>query len=150
MHLASWPTGGAADAELIAGMEKVRALASAGLQLREKAGIKVRQPLAMLEIVEELSHDLRALLAEELNVKEVITRTELKEPRLDTQLTPALREEGLLREVLRKVQDERKNRGLKVEDAAAFGVELTEEEAAVAKKNVAEIREATNVELDVR
>lgn len=49
------------------------------------------------------------LIKEEVNVKEIIFGDELK---LDTVLTPELREEGWIRELIRNVQEMRKDLGL--------------------------------------
>jgi len=95
-------------------MKKVRNIASKGLALRAKAGLKVRQPLAKLTIKEKLQEELLLLLQDELNVKEVMVDPKLKgDVQLDTKLTPALREEGLVRELLRYIQGMRKDAGYK-------------------------------------
>ena len=46
---------------------------------------------------------------------------------LDLEITPALRVEGLAREVVRVVQDARKNAGLEVSDRIALGLDATGE-----------------------
>ncbi|MEK7201283.1 MAG: class I tRNA ligase family protein, partial [Patescibacteria group bacterium] len=127
VHLASWPentTGFVAkllgasnkkDATLIAEMEQVRTLTSEALMLRQKSGVKVRQPLATLFVPGELSLELCAILAEEVNVKEV--KTGAKELSLDTVLTPPLIAEGDERTFARAVAEARKSEGYAQKDS---------------------------------
>ena len=115
VHLAAWPkkeTGwnplalfSKKEESLVADMKRLRAYASEAMKLRQEAGMKVRQPLATLTIPTELSSKLRALLAEELNVKEVVVGESLS---LDTVLTPELVREGDVREFMRALADARK------------------------------------------
>lgn len=76
VHLADWPEADEfpADDALVAAMDRVRQLASAGLALRKAQGLRVRLPLQTLTVV---TPDARALapfadiVRDELNVKEV-------------------------------------------------------------------------------
>jgi len=116
VHLRDWPKADkkSKKAQLERQMEKVRIIASKGLALRAKAGLRVRQPLSRLTIKEKLKKEILSLLQDELNVKEVVVRSKLRgDVQLDTKLTPQLKEEGLVRELLRHIQDMRKAAGYK-------------------------------------
>src|SRR3989344_4199779 len=118
VHLTDWPAAQENNAKLVADMARARAVSSLGLQAREKAGIKTRQPLQTLT-AKALPDDaaLRAIIADEVNVKEVVEDAALSEEvTLDTTLTSALKEEGALREWVRAIQDWRKTSKLSVAD----------------------------------
>ncbi len=127
VHLAQWPAESLAqktlrplraraDTTLLSDMVRVRALASDALQLRQKAGIKVRQPLTKLSVPDVLPKELLQILAEEVNVKRVSTGHAAIE--LDTELAPELIEEGDKREMASAVAQARKAEGCAPQDAA--------------------------------
>jgi len=121
VHLTDWPRAEKADAKVVDLMQKTRELVEIGLNQREKAGLKIRQPLSEFKIaLRSLPQEYRALIADELNVKKV---TSGKTTKLITKLTPLLKQEGLARELVRFIQIMRKRAGFKVEDRVALGVE---------------------------
>jgi len=106
--------------ELEKKMKTIREIVALALAERAKAGIKVRQPLARLKIKDlkfKLRDELLELIKEEVNIKEVIFDSKIKKDmELDTKITPELKEEGALREVIHSVQMMRKKAGLKSGD----------------------------------
>ncbi|HRH26781.1 MAG TPA: class I tRNA ligase family protein [Parcubacteria group bacterium] len=113
VHLDFWPNGGDTDSSLIDSMSKVRENVTLALELRQKSGHKVRQPLNTLIIKESFSEELLSIIADEVNVKEVVVGDEVK---LDTNLTPELIEEGVARDIIRAIQDARKTEKLNPSD----------------------------------
>ncbi len=115
VHLAGWPEPSVEeDQGLYEDMQRVRTLASEGLMLRQKANVKVRQPLASLSITEEFSPELCELLKEELNVEEIIVGA--SEFALDTILTEDLRIKGDYRAFTRALSEARKSTNLSPKD----------------------------------
>lgn len=146
VHLESWPVAGKVDRDLIQAMDKVRAVSSKGLEARTNAKINVRQPLSELKIKdgEGLSVGLLELIKDEVNVKDVVVDAGLaNEVELNINLTPELKEEGSLRELVRKIQEMRKEKGLKVGDVARLT--LTEDLRMIVAKYEGEIKKATGV-----
>lgn len=123
VHLSVWPKAGDVDIKLIQTMERVRDFCTLGNAERKKLNIPVRQPLAALHILYDFKDEaLDALIKDELNVKAVIQ--DLKMPgkiMLDTDITPELKLEGDYRELVRMIQDLRKEKGLMPADV----IELT-------------------------
>jgi len=118
VHLSDYPKPDKKliDKKLAGKMSEVRQIAAIGLAQRAKAGIKVRQPLEKLVVNNKpiaTDKELADLLAEEVNVKEVVFGKEIK---LDTKLTVELRAAGLIRDLVRLVQGMRKDGGLKPRD----------------------------------
>ncbi|MBI2109082.1 MAG: class I tRNA ligase family protein [Parcubacteria group bacterium] len=133
VHLVSWPKEEASipvwpnfmalvhrlfgtheDLRVLGDMQRVREIVSLALEARQKAGIKVRQPLQMLRIKNQESRikenlELIELIREELNVKEIIFGANVEtDVELDIEITEELKKEGELRELVRYIQDLRK------------------------------------------
>ena len=118
VHLEKWPKVNKKliDKKLEKKMEKVREIVARALSERVKAKIKVRQPLNELRIKNyELrkEKELLDLIREEVNVKKITFGKTLK---LDTKITPELKEEGQVREVIRHIQEMRKEAKFKPRD----------------------------------
>ena len=93
-------------------MIQAREITALALKARQEVGIKVRQPLKQLTMNNRqltINKELLDLIKEEINVKNIIFGKELK---LDTEITSELKEEGIVREIIRYVQIMRKEAGL--------------------------------------
>jgi isoleucyl-tRNA synthetase len=137
-HLCDWPTAGHINELVLTNMRFVREAITDGLAQRADAGIKARQPLASVSIYDDkqmLNPELKEIIQEELNVKEVQTRKntefnastpflkkwlernqELPKAILNLDLSSELKQEGLMREIIRQVQQARKQAHLEVDD----------------------------------
>ena len=143
VHLCDWPKvkGSETDLELEEKMDKVRNVVTLALAQRAAKAMKVRQPLAKLTIKNKKSKikdsaELLELIKDEVNVKEVAFNDKIKEEiELDLNITPALKEEGMVRDVVRFVQDIRKEQGLKPDDKITLSFFGTENINSILEKN---------------
>ncbi|HET9410419.1 MAG TPA: isoleucine--tRNA ligase [Candidatus Dormibacteraeota bacterium] len=116
-HLADFPTvdESALDPRLEEQMAAARRIVEAGLAARDSARIKVRQPLKSIAVPDEaLPDEITGIIRDELNVKAVAYAA--AEVALDTDITEDLKLEGLARELVRMINDLRRQLGFNVED----------------------------------
>lgn len=126
LHLKDWFSGGGIDLKTMKEMDEVREYVNQGLSLRAKAGLKVRQPLASVTVAATgTAFDFVPILLDELNVKEVKIGEAIA---IDETLTPELRREGMMREVIRHVQSARKAAGLNVDDRISLYLKTSSDE----------------------
>lgn len=139
IHLKDWLPAGRINELVMNDMETLRGYVNKGLGMRAKAGIKVRQPLASVTVPSIGEHvDFEPILQDELNVKKVIVSKKpitLNEQDaklfgvvesdvlIDMALTPQLKREGIMREIIRFVQSARKEAGLQVDDRILLSLE---------------------------
>ena len=136
VHLEKWPArmsgkpekssptsrsrkSGQAEIEKV--MDKAREIVALGLAERARAGIRVRQPLSTLYVSNadcSAIGDVLYIVAEELNVKNVAVDRKLVKGSvsLDTEITAELKEAGFIRELVRNVNEMRKDSKLTPED----------------------------------
>lgn len=134
VHLEDWSPADKkfVDYALLEKMEEVRRLSSLALALRAEKGMKVRQPLQALEIkskkLDVRDIELLEILKDEVNIKEVRWNFNMTEElALDLVITAELKEEGLLREVVRMVQGLRHDANYVPADAIALMIEAQPE-----------------------
>jgi len=125
VHLEKWPqVETLKDDPILSLMNETRKIVSLGLEARAKGAIKVRQPLKKITLKSEakplfavpVGKAFLSLIADRVNVKDVAFDSIATEVELDTEITPELKEEGILREFIRNVQELRKTEDLSPTD----------------------------------
>ncbi len=147
VHLLSWSdklVQEKLNVELLAQMQEVRKIVTLALEAREKAKIRVRQPLASLSIPSssKLTDEYLSIIADEVNVKEV--RKSGDTIALDTNLTDELREEGFVRDTVRAIQEFRKTQNMKPGEKGVYPLQASPAERAIVERYLEYIQKATN------
>ncbi len=127
VHLSSWPEFsklGKKENKLLADMEVTREICRVANSLRQKANIPVRQPLSLLKIKKsDLGEEYLEIIKDEINVKEIKIDSSMQiEVNLETHISLELRGEGQYRELVRAIQDMRKEKGLNPSDVITLEV----------------------------
>jgi len=137
VHLQDWPEEiPDVDKKLLSDMTAARIVVELLLSIRKEKNIKSRQPLGYAETNIELSKDLSAIVAEEVNVDEVKYAKNISDALpsqekngikagLQTELTPELKQRGKQREFMRHVNHLRKLARLTPDDKVELFVDAS-------------------------
>ena len=163
IHLKDWLPAGEIDNSMLRDMNALRTAVNDGLSKRASEGIKVRQPLASVKLINTISQDTPAEVAQflidiakdELNVKsvEIVTDSESEpaQPSVvyDLTITPELKREGLMREIVRHVQSARKQAGLQIDDRIVLSISSDDSEISQAVGAFADVIKAETLAVEL-
>ena len=163
IHLKDWLPAGEIDNSMLRDMNALRTAVNDGLSKRASEGIKVRQPLASVKLINTISQDTPAEVAQflidiakdELNVKsvEIVTDSESESAQpsvvYDLTITPELKREGLMREIVRHVQSTRKQAGLQIDDRIVLSISSDDSEISQAVDAFADVIKAETLAVEL-
>ena len=142
VHLSLWLKPEEIDKKLLAEMAEVRQLAEKGRALRAEKNIRNRQPLQSFTIDQNLSDELKEILKDELNVAEIIVGKKII---LDTKITPELKKQGILRDIIRSIQDLRKLAEMQPQDKIKLFYDGSEDITKIISESKDSIKKQTNL-----
>jgi len=154
VHLEDWPEHLVRELtedekKIIEDMKETRSIVSLGLEMRAKSGMKVRQPLASLKVKSPAlkgKPEYVELIQDEINVKEIIFDPSIaNNVELDLNITQELKEEGMVRDIVRAIQELRKGNQLKPGDQIELMAETDEAGKAFLNRFEKEISKAAGV-----
>lgn len=122
VHLSSWPDYDESkiDSDLEKEFEAVQKIIEAGLRERDSKSVGLKWPLRKAEVECDVPvrEEIFEIIKNQLNVKELDFKLSEKDTKveLDFETDDELEAEGFAREIARRVQAERKNRGLQKSD----------------------------------
>ncbi len=143
VHLEDWPEVDESliDESLEEEMNRAREIVEKAHAQRKDHGRKVRQPLRMWlsgKIAESFSPDVLKVIGEELNVKIIVGKPpHFEDVEIDPEITPDLKVRGEVRELIRNIQNLRKEAGCELSD------EITVEAPSWPKEFEKEIKQKT-------
>ncbi|MFH0755424.1 MAG: class I tRNA ligase family protein, partial [bacterium] len=154
VHLENWTEEfigdiSAEEKEMIEKMKETRLIVSLGLEARAKAGIKVRQILKSLKVKNQklkVNTEYHELIKNEVNIKEIIfDELIINMVELDIIITKELKEEGIVRDIIRAIQELRKNKKLNPGDLIDLIIDTDEIDKKIFEKFNKEITKNTNL-----
>jgi len=147
VHLTKWPDPVPVDGALLESMELARLFVTKALEERAKHNLKVRQPLAYITLRKKEKDalppywsDIEPIILDEVNIKEIYYQNDedVKDVVFDginIVLTPALKEEGIVRDMIRAIQEARKNAKTNPLDAVILSVVTGDDGSRFIEKN---------------
>lgn len=123
VHLADWPQPFKITNDSIVGeMEMARNVVETAHAKRREKQISVKQPLMSFSSTSEaVSKNVEDLIKDEINVKKIVWKA--KTNKFDTKVTRELEDELYVRDLVRKIQDRRKEMGLNLTQRVEVRIE---------------------------
>ena len=152
IHLCSWPkfSEKKIDKKLENEFEDAMKIIEVGLRERDRNQIGLKWPLkkAVAYTNKKLGKELKEIIMRQLNIKDVEIKKTDKEilVKLDINLTAELEAEGFAREISRRVQSERKNRGMEKKESIKLELLVDSELKELLKPHLEFIKERTGSE----
>ena len=152
VHLCSWPkfSEKKINKKLEDEFESAMKVIEVGLRERDKKQTGLKWPLkkAVVQTDKAIGSELKEIIMRQLNIKDIEIKKSEGEinVELDIVLTPELEAEGFSREIARRVQSERKNRGMEKQDSIVLELLVDSELKESLKPHLDFVKERTGSE----